>query len=43
MFNENSQLAIIWVNLIQTEIYTEKDVPSLFNLKEVVSSLLLQG
>jgi hypothetical protein len=42
MFNENSQIAKTWVNLItnQNDSYTRENVPNLFNLREVVYSML---
>lgn len=40
MFNENSGLVKIWVDLIKSGKYTEEQIPELSNLKEVVISLL---
>lgn len=43
MFNENSGLVKVWVNLIKRKLYTLDDVPYLDNLKEVVTSVLNRG
>lgn len=43
MFNENSGLVKVWVNLIKRNLYTLDDVPYLDNLREVVSSVLNGG
>lgn len=40
MFDKNSGLVQIWVKLILDGTYTIYDVPDLFNLKEIVESIL---
>jgi len=40
MFNENSGLVKVWVNLIERKLYTLDDVPYLDNLREVVASVI---
>lgn len=41
MFNENSGLVKVWVNLIKVyKLYTLDDVPHLDNLREVVASVI---
>ena len=42
MFNKNSGLVKIWVRLLSQENsqYTQKDIPNISNLREVVLSLL---
>ena len=37
MFNENSGLVHIWVNLIETKNKTLSDVPNISNLREIVA------
>lgn len=39
LFDENSGLVKVWVNLVRAGTYTIDQVPELFNLKEIV----LQG
>lgn len=43
MFNENSGLVKVWVNLIKRKLYTLDDVPNLDNLREVVASVINGG
>lgn len=45
MFNENSYLVKIWLEKVRDEEsnITIDDVPVLFNLKEVVESLINKG
>ncbi len=45
MFNENSQVVKSWVSLVKNEgsTYTRESVPNLFNLREVVYSILDSG
>lgn len=40
MFDENSGLVKVWVSLVKSGKYTLNDVPNLYNLKEVVISLV---
>ena len=40
MFNKNSGLVKVWVELIEGGQYTVNDVPNLSNLREVVESAL---
>lgn len=40
MFNENSGLVTIWVNLIQSGVYKEENIPVISNLKEMVLKVL---
>lgn len=40
MFNENSGLVKVWVNLIKRKIYTIDDVPYLDNLRAVVLEVI---
>lgn len=41
MFNEQSQIVKTWVNLVKSEsTHTRDSVPALFNLREVVYSIL---
>lgn len=40
MFNENSGLVIIWADFVTDGTYTLEQVPSLSNLKEVVTSVI---
>jgi hypothetical protein len=39
-FNENSALVKIWVRNVQEGNYTREQVPNLFNLRDVVYSIL---
>lgn len=39
-FSKNSGLVRIWISLIRAGIYTLEQVPSLFNLKDVVAEIL---
>lgn len=43
MFNKNSGLVQVWVNLIKQGTYTIEQVPNLSNLREVVASVLEGG
>lgn len=43
MFNKNSGLVKVWVNLIKSKIYTLDDVPHLSNLRDVVASEINGG
>lgn len=43
MFNKNSGLVQVWINLIEQGTYTIEQVPNLSNLREVVASLLEGG
>lgn len=43
MFNKNSGLVKVWVNLIRRNLYILDDVPYLDNLREVVASVLNGG
>ncbi|WNX85802.1 hypothetical protein RWV98_05905 [Agathobaculum sp. NTUH-O15-33] len=43
MFDENSGLVRIWVNLVQAGTYTGAEVPPISNLQEVVKSVLEGG
>jgi hypothetical protein len=43
MFNENSGLVKVWVNLIKRKLYTLDDVPYLDNLRDVVASVINEG
>lgn len=43
MFNKDSGLVKIWVNLIKQGAYTIEQVPNLSNLREVVASVLEGG
>lgn len=40
MFNENSGLVQIWVNLIKNGNKTLMDVPSISNLREIVAQVV---
>lgn len=40
MFNENSGLVKVWVNLVMAGIYTIEQVPNLSNLREVVTLVI---
>lgn len=40
MFNENSAIVSTWVKLVRNGTYALDQVPTLFNLKEVVASVL---
>ena len=40
MFNENSGLVKVWVELIEAGQYTLNDVPNLSNLRQVVAEVL---
>lgn len=40
IFDENSGLVKIWVNLVKRGIYKLEQVPNLFNLKEVVEKVI---
>lgn len=40
MFNENSGLVLVWVDLVRTGTYTLEQVPQLSNLKEVVTQVI---
>ena len=43
MFNKDSGLVKVWVNLIEQGVYTIEQVPNLSNLREVVVSVLEGG
>lgn len=43
MFNENSAIVNTWVRAIKSGSKTFKDVPNLFNLKEVVKKVVEGG
>lgn len=43
MFNKDSGLVKVWVNLIEQGVYTIEQVPNLSNLREVVASVLEGG
>lgn len=43
MFNKDSGLVKVWVNLIKQGTYTIEQVPNLSNLREVVASVLEGG
>lgn len=43
MFNKDSGLVKVWVNLIKQGVYTIEQVPNLSNLREVVASVLEGG
>ena len=43
MFNKDSGLVKVWVNLIKQGTYTIEQVPNLSNLREVVASVLKGG
>lgn len=43
MFNENSGLVRIWVNLVQAGTYTDAQVPPISNLQGVVKNVLEGG
>lgn len=43
MFNENSAIVGIWVRAIKNGDKTLKDVPNLFNLREVVTEVIEGG
>lgn len=43
MFNKNSGLVKVWVNLIKCKIYTLDDVPYLDNLRDIVTSVINGG
>lgn len=43
MFNKDSGLVKVWVNLIKQGTYTLEQVPNLSNLREVVASVLEGG
>lgn len=40
MFNKNSVTVKVWVTLVLSGIYKKEQVPRLFNLREVVYSVL---
>lgn len=40
MFNKNSGLVKVWVSLIMAGAYTLEQVPTLSNLKEVVTEVI---
>lgn len=40
MFNENSALVKMWVRNVQEGNYSRENVPNLFNLRDIVYSLL---
>lgn len=40
MFNANSQLVKTWVRLVQGGQFTVDEIPNLFNLRDVVKSVL---
>ena len=40
VFTKDSGLVVTWVSLVLTGIYTREQVPNLFNLREVVWSVL---
>lgn len=40
MFNANSAVVKIWVRNVQEGNYTREQVPSLFNLRDVVYAIL---
>lgn len=40
MFDKNSGIVKVWINLIKKQRYSIEDVPELANLKEVVISIL---
>lgn len=39
---KESGLVKVWVGLVLTEVYTENQVPSLFNLNTLVSEVLAE-
>ncbi len=41
MFDENSGIVRTWVSVIRAGRYSVEDVPSLSNLQEVVSKIIL--
>ena len=40
MFSENSGLVKIWAKMVQNDVYTLEQVPSLGNLIEVVTAVV---
>jgi hypothetical protein len=40
MFNENSMVVKTWVDLVKMGVYKREDVPALFNLRDIVYSIL---
>ncbi|MBP2027389.1 hypothetical protein J2Z35_001183 [Acetoanaerobium pronyense] len=40
MFNENSMVVKTWFDLVKMKIYKREEVPALFNLRDVVYSIL---
>lgn len=42
-FTKDSAIVKLWIGLIQRGRYTEKQVPKLYNLREVVSEVLSES
>lgn len=40
MFNKNSALVKVWVSLVLGGTYSLEQVPTLFNLKDIVSEVI---
>lgn len=40
MFNKDSGLVQVWVNLITNNIYTRDKIPNISNLREIVLTIL---
>lgn len=40
MFDKNSGLVQVWVNLIKTNAYTTNDIPNISNLREIVLKVI---
>lgn len=40
MFNENSVIVKIWVNLVRNGTYKKENVPNISNLQEIVFEIL---
>lgn len=40
VFNKDSGLVIIWVNMVQSGAFSREQVPKMFNLQDVVNEVL---
>lgn len=40
MFNKDSGLVQVWVNLIKNNAYTTNDIPNISNLREIVLEII---
>lgn len=40
VFNKDSGLVIVWVNMVQSGAFSREQVPKMFNLQDVVNEVL---